>query len=76
MQTAMNTPTSSPTVYPLYENIPLPPSDTCTKASTRFASLEYMPHMPSPVDYWMPKDKDIMGKHREAAEHAASVAAQ
>jgi hypothetical protein len=39
--------------------IPLPPSDTCMVASTRVASPDYMPHTPSPINYWMPKDEDI-----------------
>jgi len=76
MQTAMNTPTSSPTVSPLYKNIPLPPSDTCTEASTRFASPEYMPHTPSPVNYWMPEHEDVMDEHREATEYATFIAAR
>jgi hypothetical protein len=75
MQTAMNTPTSSPTVSPIYENIPLPPSDTCTVASTRVASPKYMPHTPSPVEYWMPEAKDIQGNLGTTVEHASFVVA-
>jgi hypothetical protein len=45
-------------------------------ASTRVASPDYMPHTPSPVDYWMPKDEDIQGDMGTAAEHAAFVAAR
>jgi hypothetical protein len=76
MQTAINTPTSSPTVSPLYENIPLPPSDTCTKASTRFTSPEYMPCTLSPVNYWMPEHGDVMGEHGEVTEHTTFVVAR
>ena len=56
--------------------IPLPPSDTHTVASTRVASPNYMPCTPSPVDYWMPKDKDIQGNLGTSAEHTTFVAAQ
>jgi hypothetical protein len=55
--------------------IPLPPSNTRMVASTRVASPKYMPRTPSPVDYWMPEDKDIQGDMGTAAEHAAFVAA-
>jgi hypothetical protein len=65
----------SPTVSPNYENIPLPPSDTCMVASTRVASPYYMPHTLSPVNYWMPKDKDIQGDMGTATEHATFVVA-
>jgi hypothetical protein len=56
--------------------VPLPPSDTRTVASTRVASPVYMPHTPSPVDYWMPEDKDIQDDMGTAAEHAAFMAAR
>jgi len=45
-------------------------------ASTRVASPVYMPCTLSPVDYWMPKDKDIQGDMGTAAEHAAFVVAR
>ena len=71
------TPSPSPTLIasPDASLVPLPPSDTCTVASTWVASPKYMPHMPSPVEYWMPKDEDIKSDHGTAAEHTAFVAA-
>ena len=71
-ETLVGAPTPSPT--PAF--IPLPPSDTCTVASTRVASPIYMPCTPSPVDYWMPEDEDIQGDMGTAAEHAAFVVAR
>jgi hypothetical protein len=76
MQTAMNTPTSSPTVSPIYENIPLPPSNMHTVASTRVASSNYMPCTPSPVEYWIPEAEDIQGDLGTAMEHASFAAAR
>ena len=67
-ETLVGAPTPSPTPA----LIPLPPSDTCTVASTRVASPDYMPRTLSPVDYWMPEDKDIQGDMGTATEHAAS----
>jgi hypothetical protein len=46
-ETLVRTPTPSPTPA----LIPLPPSDTCTVASTRVASPDYMPCTLSLVDY-------------------------
>jgi hypothetical protein len=68
----------SPTLIasPDATSIPLPPSNTCTVASTRVASPEYMPRTPSPVKYWMPEDEDIKSNHGAAAEHTAFVAAR
>jgi hypothetical protein len=68
------TPSPSPTLVtsPDASLIPLPPSDTRTVTSTRVASPEYMPRTPSPVEYWMPEDKDIESDNSAAAEHAAS----
>jgi hypothetical protein len=71
-ETLVGAPTPSPTPA----LIPLPPSDTHTVASTRVASPDYMPHTPSPVDYWMPEDEDIQGDMGTAAEHATFVAAR
>jgi len=71
------TPSPSPTLItsPDASLIPLPPSDTHTVASTQVASLEYMLHAPSPVEYWMPEDEDIESDHGMATEHAAFVVA-
>ena len=69
-ETLVRAPTPSPTPA----LIPLPPSDTCTVASIRVTSPDYMPHTPSPVNYWMPEDEDIQGDMGTAAEHAAFVA--
>jgi len=55
--------------------IPLPPSDMRMVASTRVASPNYMPHTPSLVDYWMPRDEDIQGNIGTATKHATFVAA-
>jgi len=71
-ETLVRAPTPSPTPA----LIPLPPSDTCTVASTRVASPDYMPRTPSPVDYWMPEDEDIQGDMGTATEHAAFVVAR
>jgi hypothetical protein len=56
--------------------IPLPPFDTCTVASTRVTSPDYMPCTPSLVNYWMPEDEDIQGDMGTATEHAAFVVAR
>jgi hypothetical protein len=45
-------------------------------ASTRVASPDYMPRTPFPINYWMPKDKDIQGNMGTTAEHTTFVAAQ
>jgi len=71
-ETLVGAPTPSPTPA----LIPLPPSDTRTVASTRVASPNYMPRTLSPVNYWMPEDKDVQGDMGTAAEHAAFVAAR
>jgi len=70
-ETLVRAPTPSPTPA----LIPLPPSDTCTVASTTVTSPDYMPRTLSPVDYWMPKDEDVQGNMGTTAEHAAFVAA-
>jgi hypothetical protein len=71
-ETLVGVPTPSPTPA----LIPLPPSDTRTVASTRVASPDYMPRIPSLVDYWMPEDEDIQGNMGTATEHTAFVAAR
>jgi hypothetical protein len=71
------TPSPSPTLITSLDVslISLPPSDTCTIASTQVASLEYMPCTPLPVEYWMPEDEDIDSNHAAAAEHATFITA-
>jgi hypothetical protein len=62
-----------PTPVPSPSMIPLPTPDTCTVASTRWGTPDYIPRTPSPQAPWRPTTADIASDCGLAAEHSAFV---